>query len=157
MSSLAELYLQTGRHREAADLARQVWEIRARVLGEGNVLTADSLVLRARAAVGLNDDESARKWGDQALVIRKRAYGEENAETLEVVELLALNSLHAGRATEAAESFARCLTARQRSAGEAAPATLQTMLYLASSLDQLGNKDRADMLRQRVASLKPQR
>jgi hypothetical protein len=67
---------------------------------------------------------------------------------------MALNSLKSGRAKEAEESFATCLAARQRTAGEADPATLQTMLYLASSLEQQGQSDRAETLRRRVLVLK---
>jgi serine/threonine protein kinase/tetratricopeptide (TPR) repeat protein len=141
--TLGRVYWAIDENEKAEQMFRRALELRRKLFGEDNKLTADTLNGLARALKTRNKLAEAETAAREALGIRKKIFGDENAEVAESLFTLAL-VLQAEGLDEGITVGREALAMQRKVLGNDNPVTAESLNALAYTLAKKGKYDEAE-------------
>jgi len=138
-----EIYYK-GDYAGAAEIFKQVLDLRERALGKENPFTLTSANDLAVTYKDLGRAEEAELLFLKALEARKRVLGEEHPDTVTTINLLGVLYQSQYQYADAEPYLRKALTLRRQRHGADDPATLQSANNLAVLLEAQGHYDEAE-------------
>ena len=141
--SLASVYGELGKNREARALCEDVLERCRRRFGDDDEATLRAATELARTLVGLGELKQARELDEDTFARRRRLLGEDHSDTLISANNLAISIAGLGDHKRARELDEDTFARRRRALGVDHPDTLLSASNLANRLAAVGDHKRA--------------
>lgn len=143
-NNLASLYSMMGRHEEALELIRQVWESRRQVQGDDHPQTLGAASNLATQLAQAGQLEEARQLYEDTLAARRRILGDDHPDTLTSENNLGIFLMDQRLLDEAEQPLTRAVNGRLRVLGPEHPDTLTARYNLAQLWIGQGRLDSAE-------------
>lgn len=130
-----------GKYKEALEPAKKVLEVRQKILGEKNPITATALMLVGHLSQNSGDAAAAKSYFEQALAIRQEVLGKEHADTATTLSKLGFVLQSQGDYAGAKANYTKAVAIRKKVLGEKDPdyaAALANMGYVLEATGDFG-------------------
>ena len=150
VDTLAKIYLDLGKFREAESLYRRVADGRERLLGKEHPDTLAALAQLGGVLINLRQGKEAETLYQRTLDTSTRVLGEEHTETIRSLTGYGLSLFLQGRYAEAEPVLRRAMAANERVLGKEHPNTLSAVHSLAVLSINQGRYPEAETLFRRA-------
>ena len=146
----------SGKYDEAKASADRAVEIRQKLLGAENALTAAALTHLARILDAQGKFDEAERLNQRILAVREKILGTTHPDVAYTLNYLALNSSHKGNFQKALEFHGRALAVREKVFGANHPIVAASLINLGVVYDSLGDKLKAGEFYERASKIQEQ-